>query len=86
MEDVCNVKSNVRLKSNVIDSSKKTLRDYLPFDLLPASYNDTRVNLTKYQLNERIKKLFYANKFIIANKKCYNSNQCKNCKYKDMCF
>lgn len=60
--------SSVSLKSNIILKSQfeRNERNYLPIDLLPKEYFDTRSwdLLTKKQQQDLIKKAFFANKII----------------------
>lgn len=61
-------RSSVNLTSNIMLKSKyqKNPFDYLPIDLLPSYYFDTRMEdrRTKKQNEQYIKRLFYATRII----------------------
>ncbi len=68
MDDSNESRSSVRLTSNIMLKSKyqKNPYDYLPIDLLPSYYFDTRMSdrRTKIQNEQYLKRLFYAARII----------------------
>lgn len=88
----CNLKSNIKIQSNVIIKSKAEhhIQDYIPFDLMRDEYKDSRLDsmLTKQQQKQKFKKMFAAKTIINDNQKFsdLNPEMCKNCQYKDICF
>lgn len=64
-------KSNVMLRSNIMIRTKYDREPwaYIPADLLPAHYSDTRAAqfLSPSQRKQMEKKLFYANRIVDEN-------------------
>ncbi len=87
----CTLKSDIKLTSNIVKSSDK-IGPYIPVDLLPSEYLDTRLfdRLTKGHQQQYYKRLFYAKETRDADKRfCElpeNADMCKNCPNKDICY
>ncbi|MFI3251995.1 MAG: hypothetical protein R3Y60_02525 [bacterium] len=88
----CKIKSNLKLKSNIVLSSSFDNNKSLPFDLLERTHKDTRMagQLTIYQRNELTKSLYFAEKIISTQEKYLdkeeNKDVCMQCKFKDICI
>ena len=61
-------KSSIKIISNIAlkSSYERNSNAYLPYDLLPKSYWDARVEdfLTPYQRKQQLKKMFHAEKIV----------------------
>ncbi len=89
---MCELKSNLSLKSNVIlKSDSHKIGAFIPFDLKPKEFKTTAaaVYLTAQQKKEQIKELFYAENFVEAEDRYSalpeNMEMCARCPYKDIC-
>lgn len=89
----CELKSSIKLISNVIDKGKADkLGLYIPADLKKPEQLDSRVlhELTSQQKIQVAKREFYA-KIIIDSDERFsdlpeNKEMCENCEFKDKCY
>ncbi|MFI3211473.1 MAG: hypothetical protein R3Y64_10555 [Peptostreptococcaceae bacterium] len=88
----CKIKSNLKLKSNIVLTSKFDRYKSIPFDMLEKTHKDVRMfgQLTQYQRNEQEKILFFADKVTTSKERFSeqedNKEMCNNCIYKDICI
>ena len=89
----CDIKSKIKLTSNIMLKSKydKNPKWYIPYDLISYWANDRGLErfLSKQQVTQKYKKLFYAKNVRDEKQKlCDNDeiNICENCVEKNICW